>query len=50
MLFAFPLVYLLNRKNLEARYRMSFPAQLLFILGFMFFVVFVGMTLRDFLF
>ena len=47
MMFAFPLVFFLNRKNLKARYRASFPAQLFFILGFVFFVVFVGMTLYN---
>ncbi|MDP3994245.1 MAG: Nramp family divalent metal transporter, partial [bacterium] len=48
MMFAFPLVFLLNRKNLKTRYRASFPAQIFFILGFVFFVVFVVMTLRNF--
>ena len=47
MMFAFPLVFFLNRKNLVARYRASLPTQLLFILGFIFFVVFVGMTLSN---
>ncbi len=47
MMFAFPLVYFLNRKNLKTRYRASLPAQFFFILGFVFFVVFVGMTLSN---
>ncbi len=47
MMFAFPLVYFLNRKNLVARYRASLPAQLFFILGFIFFVIFVGMTVGN---
>ena len=45
MMFAFPLVYFLNRKNLKARYQASLPAQLFFISGFIFFVIFVGMTM-----
>ncbi len=47
MMFAFPLVYFLNRKNLKTRYLASIPAQALFISGFIFFVVFVGMTFRS---
>lgn len=46
MMFAFPLVYFLNRKNLGARYRASILARVFFILGFIFFIIFVGMTLR----
>lgn len=49
MLIAFPLVYLLNKKNLKAHYRMSLPFKLLFALGFVFFVFFVGMTLRSYI-
>lgn len=45
MMIAFPLVHLLNRKNLGARYRASIFARFLFILGFVFFVIFVGLTL-----
>jgi len=45
MMFAFPLVYFLNRKSLGTRYRASLPARLFFILGFIFFVIFVGMTM-----
>jgi len=48
MMFAFPLVHILNRKNLSKRYRASLPAQAFFILGFVFFVVFVAITLRNF--
>jgi len=48
MMFAFPLVHILNRKNLSKRYRASLPAQIFFILGFIFFVVFVAITLRNF--
>lgn len=47
MMFAFPLVFFLNRKNLSTRYRASLPSQLFFISGFIFFVVFVGITLRN---
>lgn len=47
MMIAFPLVFFLNRKNLSARYRASLPAQLFFVLGFVFFVIFVGMTLGN---
>jgi len=47
MMFAFPLVYFLNRKNLVARYRASLPTQLFFISGFVFFVIFVGMTVSN---
>jgi len=47
MMFAFPLVFFLNRKNLGARYRASLPAQIFFISGFVFFVIFVGMTLSN---
>lgn len=48
MMFAFPLVYILNRRNLKSRYRASPLTQAILVLGFIFFVVFVGITLRNF--
>ncbi len=48
MLFAFPLMYILNHKNLAARYRASYLFQGLFALGFAFFVFFVGITLKGY--
>lgn len=48
MMIAFPLVYILNRKNLATRYRASFLTQILYGTGFAFFVFFVGITLRGY--
>jgi hypothetical protein len=45
MMIAFPLMFLLNRKNLKAHYQASFVTRILLIAGFIFFVIFVGMTI-----
>jgi len=47
MMVAFPLVFLLNRKSLKEHYQASFVAKFLLIAGFLFFVLFVSMTIRS---
>ncbi len=47
MMFAFPLVYFLNRSNLKSRYQASTLTQIIFAVGFIFFVVFVSITIYN---
>lgn len=47
MMIAFPLVFFLNQKTLGGKYQASLPVKILFALGFLFFVYFVGITLRS---
>lgn len=47
MMVAFPLVFLLNRKSLKTHYQASFLLRSLLLTGFLFFVLFVGMTIKS---
>lgn len=46
MMIAFPLVFLLNRQRLPAKIQASWWRQTLMITAFIFFVIFVGLTVR----
>jgi hypothetical protein len=47
MMIAFPLMFLLNRKNLKEHYQAPLISKLLLTVGFLFFVLFVGMTIKS---
>lgn len=47
MLIAFPLIFLLNQKGLKAPHRASLITNAIFVIGFIFFAVFVAITLRS---
>ena len=47
MMIAFPLVFFLNQKTLGGKYQASLPVKILFALSFLFFVYFMGITLRS---
>ncbi len=47
MMVAFPLIYFLNKKSLKKHYQASFPLLLVYFTGFIFFIVFVGLTFRN---
>lgn len=47
MLVAFPLIFLLNKRSLKIHYQASFIIKLVFVTGFLFFVLFVGMTIKS---
>lgn len=47
MMIAFPLIFFLNRKSLKVHYQASFITKSLLIAGFLFFVLFVGMTVKS---
>jgi hypothetical protein len=47
MMVAFPLIFFLNKRSLKTHYQSSFIIKLLLTIGFLFFVFFVSLTIKN---